>query len=60
MDDALDVLSVILMEVPVDAIRKWRERLEQLSWSIAPPDRETWGVLPQHQRAMEKLAGREP
>jgi hypothetical protein len=51
---ALDVLTVIALEVPRQALQQLRTNVERASWDIAEPDRETWGLLPQHQAAMAR------
>jgi hypothetical protein len=77
----LDVLTTVVVDVPVDALKDWRRRFDQalLRASLRTPtartaaragtgprgarpaasypDRETWGLLPEHQEAMARLAG---
>ena len=57
---ALDVLTVVLMEVPVDDLRKWRQELDRALWRVRPPDRGTWGLLPEHVAAQERLIRSSP
>jgi hypothetical protein len=56
---SLDVLTVIVMEVPVEDLRKWRRELDAALWRVRPPDRETWGALPEHQERMARLTGKQ-
>lgn len=52
---ALDVLQVLVMDVPVDEIRKWRRELDIALWKVTPPSRETWGLEPDQVVATERL-----
>jgi hypothetical protein len=53
----VDVLLTIVIDVPRDALEQWRRKLNPVLWKIRPPDRETWGMSPEQQAAMAKLAG---
>jgi hypothetical protein len=57
---ALDVLQVVIMEVPTDDLRKWRRELDRALWRVRPPDRDTWGLLPEHVAAQERLIRSSP
>jgi len=46
--DALDVLQVVMLEVPVEGLRKWRDEFERALAKVRPFDRETWGLEPEH------------
>jgi hypothetical protein len=50
-----DAAYAIIMEAPHDALEKMLDALVRAS-ARADPDRETWGVLPEHQRLMSKAA----
>lgn len=52
---ALDVLTVLVMEVPTDELRKWRRELDAALWKVRPPDRSTWGLLPDQVASTERL-----
>ncbi len=54
---ALDVVMTLVVDAPVDALRKWRTELDAALWRIRPPDRDTWGLLPEQQQAMARAAG---
>jgi hypothetical protein len=65
----LDVLLTIVVDVPADALKDWRKNFDRALRPLARqhpesrrvyPDRETWGLLPQQQAAMAKLAGTRP
>jgi hypothetical protein len=56
----LDVLQVVVMEVPTDDLRKWRRELDRALWRVRPPDRDTWGLLPEHVAAQERLIRSSP
>jgi hypothetical protein len=51
----LDVLTVLSLETPVDELRKWRKELDAALWRAQPPDRDTWGLRPEHQAQTERL-----
>lgn len=55
--DALDCLQVVIMEVPVDELKKWRREFDSALWKIRPPDRSTWGLAPEQQAATARLTG---
>lgn len=57
---ALDVVQVIVMEIPGDELKKWRRELDRALWRVRPPDRETWGLLPEHVAAQERLIRHSP
>lgn len=55
---ACDVLLALEVEgVPGEQLTKWRRNLDQALWKIRPPDRESWGLLPEQQEQMRRLAG---
>jgi hypothetical protein len=53
----VDVLLTIVIDVPRDGLEQWRRKLNPVLWKIRPPDRETWGMSPEQQAQMAKLAG---
>lgn len=67
---ALDVLMTLVVDVPMETLEDWRKRFDRalLDGSRAKarpgtpapkapiPDRATWGLLPEHQAAMKRLA----
>lgn len=59
----LDVLSTVIVEVPKDQLTEWRRRFDRILTPIAAKaekplyDRETFGLLAEHQAGMRKLAG---
>lgn len=56
--DVLDVLTVLVVEVPKEALTDWRSKLERALWRVRPPDRASWGLAPEHQQQMGRLAGK--
>lgn len=54
---AMDCLTVIVMEVPGDQLKKWRTELDAALHRVQPPSRETWGTLPEQQAGMLRLMG---
>lgn len=50
-----DAVYAIIMEAPHDALEKMFDHLVKAT-ARADPDRETWGMLPEHQRLMNKAA----
>jgi len=50
-----DAAYAIIMEAPHEALEKMFDQLTRAQ-ARAEPDRETWGVLPEHQRLMSKAA----
>lgn len=63
LSDALDVLTVVMLEVPEEHLRKWRQGLDRARVAAQAKagtfDRSTWGLAPeqieQQRRAMEQL-----
>lgn len=65
--DVLDVLTVIVMETPGEALGKWRDGIDRVvararhasASTAAPstPDRATWGLLPDQAAATQRLMG---
>lgn len=63
---ALDVLMTVVVDVPAEALEKWRTRFDQAVRGSSgrgqrptrdlPPDRDTWGLLPSHQAQMKQLS----
>lgn len=51
-----DAAYAIIMEAPYEALDKMLDHLVRTQ-AKAEPDRETWGMLPEHQRLMSKAAG---
>lgn len=50
-----DAAYAIIIEAPHDVLNKMFDHLVR-SQARAEPDRETWGLLPEHQRLMSKAA----
>lgn len=57
---AVDVLQVLILEIPREALDKWRRELDIAVWKVRPPDRSTWGLRPDQQAATERLIGQPP
>lgn len=55
LGDALDVVQVVIMEVPVEELEKWRRRFDVALWGVREPSRETWGLEPSQIAATERL-----
>lgn len=57
--DTLDVLTVTVMDVPVDQLKQWRTELDAALLKLQPAtiDRATWGTSPEQQAAMARLMG---
>lgn len=59
LNTACDLLLMVEVDgVPQEQLKKWRGNLDRALWKIRPPDRDTWGLLPEQQAAMARLAGR--
>lgn len=56
--EVLDVLTVLAVEVPKEALTDWRNKLERALWTIRPPDRASWGLAPEQQQQMSRLVGK--
>lgn len=54
---AVDVLQVLVMDVPADDLKKWRREMDAAMWKVRPPDRATWGLRPDQQQETERLLG---
>jgi hypothetical protein len=63
---ALDALLVAVMDVPVEQLKTWRHELDTALRVVRPaeqapqpqyPDRETWGLLPEHIAEMQWMLG---
>lgn len=50
-----DAAYAIIVDAPHQALEKLFEHLVRAQ-ARAEPDRDTWGVLPEHQRLMQKAA----
>lgn len=50
-----DAMYAIIMEAPHEALNKMFDTLV-IAQARAEPDRETWGMLPEHQRMMSRVA----
>ncbi len=57
--DTLDVLTVTVMDVPVEQLKQWRTELDAALLKLQPAtiDRATWGLLPDQVAATERLMG---
>lgn len=56
LGELCDVLTVLMVDgVPGDQLRKWRGHVDRAAWALRPPDRETWGLTPEHQAQMARL-----
>lgn len=55
--NAVDVIQVLVMDVPTDDLKKWRNELDAALWKIRPPDRATWGLRPDQQQETQRLIG---
>ena len=59
--DALDVLTVIVMDTPGEALRRWRDGIDRaaLAAQITPRparhDRDTWGLRPDQIAATQRF-----
>jgi hypothetical protein len=57
LDELCDVLTVLQVEgVPGEELKRWRGHLDRATWKIRPPDREQWGLSPEEQASMARLA----
>lgn len=52
----LDAVYAVLMEAPHEALAKMRDQVVIQSARLRP-DRETWGLLPEHQERMRRVVG---
>jgi hypothetical protein len=52
----LDAVYAVLMEAPHEALAKMRDQIVIQSARLRP-DRETWGLLPEHQEQMRRVVG---
>ena len=63
LSDVLDLLTVIMLEVPEQHLRKWRQGMDRAAVvaqaKAGTLDRKTWGLAPhqveQQRRALEQL-----
>lgn len=59
--DALDVLTVLMLEIPTQQLRKWRAGIDRAVTAAQVQagrfDRRTWGLAP-HQVEQQRLAMR--
>lgn len=57
LDVLCDALIFVLADgVPGEQLSKLRKNVDRASWQIRPPDRESWGLAPEQQAAMGRLA----
>jgi len=50
---AIDVLTVLIIDVPTDQIKEWRKQLDDALMRVNPRSaRDTWGLEPDQQAAM--------
>lgn len=56
MDLWLDAVYAVLMNAPHETLSKMNDKIVLLSARIRP-DRETWGLLPEHQAQMRRVVG---
>ncbi|MGH8571851.1 MAG: hypothetical protein ACREX8_04640 [Gammaproteobacteria bacterium] len=59
---ACDVVTAVAMDAPMAALSAWKRQLDHLVLreqvaSGAGPDRDTWGLLPEHRAATAPLIG---
>lgn len=52
---AVDVITVIAMDVPTDDLKKWRREFDSALWRVRPPDRATWGLRPDQAAETRRL-----
>lgn len=58
---ALDVISVLIIDVPTDQIKQWRKQLDDALVQVNPVSaRDTWGLEADHQAAMGWMLDRIP
>lgn len=59
VNDALDVLTVIMLEIPQEPLRRWRAAMDRAAVvakaKAGTLDRSTWGLQP-HQIEQQKAA----
>ena len=67
VSDALDVLTVVLMDTPGDALKKWRTGLDRAVAAArargavvsgGKPDRASWGLAPGQVEAQRRFMNR--
>ncbi len=57
LDVLCDALIFVLSDgVPGEQLSKLRKNVDRASWAIRPPDRSTWGLSPEQQADMKRLA----